>query len=182
MGNALLIHPQRPNASLVNSDQRRPELGRQVRKGEKGIKIFFPKKHKIEHGETGEESYVLTGFGIGSVFDIAQTDGEPLPGPSKVTENMGTRDTATATYLKLYRFLIDEGIQLSSPLMHGGKRSHWYPTRRKIAIRASTLVSPLAVCPTRTVVHEPANFLADHRGQVDRSDGECVAEGAAYAT
>src|SRR5215213_9227013 len=40
--NVILIHAQDPRASLVNSYARWRELGRRVRKGEKGTKIFFP--------------------------------------------------------------------------------------------------------------------------------------------
>lgn len=183
--NVILIHLQAPEATLVNSYRRWQELGRQVKKGERGIKIFFPmfalREEENEDGDV-ERRRVLTGFGIGSVFDLAQTEGEPLPEPPVITELTGTDDVATAVNLKLSRFLIDEGLTLSSEEMHGGKRGYWHPGGRKIALRKPETVSPFAVGPTRTLCHEAAHYLADHRGQVDRDDAECVAEGAAYVT
>ena len=51
--------------------------GRQVRKGEKGLKILVPRTYKIkdENDEViGEKLY----FRTGTVFDISQTDGEKI--------------------------------------------------------------------------------------------------------
>jgi antirestriction protein ArdC len=64
-------------------------LGRQVRKGEKGIVILVPhKRQQADHQDVDEHkrkrqppSAVFTsvsGFGIGRVFDVLQTDGDPL--------------------------------------------------------------------------------------------------------
>ena len=53
-------------------------MGRQVRKGEKGIVIFVPFKTKLEDAD-GNEFTVIRNFGTGAVFDISQTDGDPLP-------------------------------------------------------------------------------------------------------
>src|SRR5215211_2222662 len=180
--NVLLIDAQRPDATLVNSYARWKQLGRQVLKGETGIRIFFPIFRTGEDPITGEEERHLVSFGIGTVFDVAQTEGEPLPDAPAVTELTGTDDASTALNLKLSRFLIDEGLTLSSEPMHGGKRGTWNPTTRTIAVRTSTAVSPFAIGPTKTLAHEAAHYLADHRGAVPRDDAECVAEGAAYVT
>lgn len=180
--NVILIHAQRPDATLVNSYQRWKQLDRQVKKGERGIRIFFPIFRPGEDPETGEEVKNLVSFGIGSVFDVQQTEGESLPEPPAVTELTGTDDKATALQLKLSRFLIDEGITLSSEEMHGHRRGYWSPEQRKIALRKPESVSPFAIGPTRTLAHETAHFLADHRGNINRDDAECVAEGAAYVT
>src|SRR5829696_6792784 len=40
--NVLLIYAQRPDATLDNAYARWKQLGRQVKKGETGIRIFFP--------------------------------------------------------------------------------------------------------------------------------------------
>ncbi len=184
--NVILIGAQYPNASLVNSYDRWSELNRQVRKGEKGIKIFFPIFRTREEPDpaTGEleKKRILSNFGIGNVFDVAQTDGDPLPEPPAITELTGTDDVVTAINLRISRYLMDDGITLSSEDMDGGKRGYWNPPKRKIAIRTSTTISPLAIGPTRTLVHEAAHYFADHRGNIARDDAECVAEGAAYMT
>ncbi|MDF1595716.1 MAG: toprim domain-containing protein [Acidimicrobiia bacterium] len=56
-------------------------LGRQVRKGEKGLQILAPVVRKVaaEDGEEKEEERRVVGYRVVHVFDIAQTDGEPLP-------------------------------------------------------------------------------------------------------
>lgn len=55
------------------------ELGRHVGRGEKGLQILAPVTRKItpENGEDEERRVV--GFRVVHVFDLAQTEGEPLP-------------------------------------------------------------------------------------------------------
>ncbi|MCH7584624.1 MAG: toprim domain-containing protein [Acidobacteria bacterium] len=53
------------------------KLGRQVRRGEKGLSILAPVTRKIEAAD-GEEERRVVGFRVVHVFDISQTDGEPL--------------------------------------------------------------------------------------------------------
>ena len=77
---------------------------------------------------------------------------------------------------------MDEGVRLSSEEMHGHKRGYWHPEQRLIALRQTEERSPFALGLTRTLVHEAAHFLADHRGQVDRRDAEAVAEESAFVT
>ena len=80
--NVLLIMAQDPAATLVNSYKRWKELGRQVQRGEKGIQVFFPMFRTVEKLDAKTlqpvEDRELTGFGIGSVFDVRQTAGKPL--------------------------------------------------------------------------------------------------------
>src|SRR5215210_5575063 len=63
-GNVLLIAAQRPDATLVNSYKRWQTLGRQVRKGEQGIRIFVPYRRTESDPETGEPTDRVTGFGV----------------------------------------------------------------------------------------------------------------------
>ena len=80
--NHLLILCQRPDATLVAGFNKWKSLGRFVKKGEKGIAIFAPCKYRTKiEAEDGEEQTVqqLRGFRLVHVFDISQTDGEPLP-------------------------------------------------------------------------------------------------------
>ena len=79
MGNCMLIAMQAPEATQVAGFRKWQELGRQVRKGERSIKILAPMSVK-ERDEAGEETGErVTFFRSVPVFDIAQTDGEPLP-------------------------------------------------------------------------------------------------------
>jgi len=97
--NIMLIHLQRPDATHVAGYQAWiNKFKRQVRRGEKGIKILAPAPIIIKQetevidpltkkpiiGENGqplqEEIEIKTArFKVANVFDVSQTDGEPLP-------------------------------------------------------------------------------------------------------
>ncbi len=55
------------------------QLGRQVRRGERGLGILAPVIRKVTPEDGVEEEPRVVGFRAVGVFDIAQTDGEPLP-------------------------------------------------------------------------------------------------------
>jgi antirestriction protein ArdC len=83
-GNTLLIGWQRPDASLVAGYRRWLELGRQVRKGETGIRILAPCRYRAaRNGDVDDDGADLLetvrGFRVAVVFALEQTDGEPLP-------------------------------------------------------------------------------------------------------
>jgi len=83
-GNVMLIAMQRPDATNVAGFGKWLELGRAVRKGEKGIAILAPMvgKRKPEAGEAEDADAgprVVFGYRVAHVFDVSQTDGEPLP-------------------------------------------------------------------------------------------------------
>jgi antirestriction protein ArdC len=78
-GNVRLIVSQRPDAKQVAGYKTWERLGRQVRKGERGIQIQAPCVVK-ERDDAGDETGTRrVFFKTVSVFDVAQTDGEPLP-------------------------------------------------------------------------------------------------------
>ena len=66
--------------SFCQSFKQWKKLGRYVKKGEKAhIFVWFPYMQKDDHAaEDDDEKYYLTGFGVGNVFDVSQTEGEPL--------------------------------------------------------------------------------------------------------
>src|SRR5438132_7155820 len=83
--NVLLILRQRPDASRVAGYRTWQSLGRQVRRGERGIAILAPCSYKArldeEHDRDDaddEPRRVLRGFKVAHVFDIDQTDGDPV--------------------------------------------------------------------------------------------------------
>lgn len=79
-GNLLLVWSQRPDAQRVAGFHTWKELGRNVKRGEKGILILAPMiSRKRSDEEEGEESDRLYGFKPVYVFDISQTDGKELP-------------------------------------------------------------------------------------------------------
>ena len=81
--NALLIWAQRPSATQVAGYRAWQAMGRQVGRGESGIRIFAPIARKIEQEDpvTGESEVarLVKGFRLVSVFDVAQTEGDDLP-------------------------------------------------------------------------------------------------------
>lgn len=91
INNTILILMQRPESSRVASFQTWKKLGRQVTKGEKGIKVLVPIPYKYEkeidtnqldsNGNHIKETKELSGtsFRVGNVFDISQTAGKKLP-------------------------------------------------------------------------------------------------------
>ncbi len=79
--NQLLIFLQCPDATHVAGFHRWKSLGRTVKKGEKGIQIFAACKYRTKiEGENGDEQSLqqVRGFRVAYVFDISQTEGEPL--------------------------------------------------------------------------------------------------------
>lgn len=75
--NVLLIWSQRPDATMVMGFRKWGTVNRFVRRGEHAIRILapvFPRRDGDEGRARGP-----VGFRAVSVFDVAQTDGEPLP-------------------------------------------------------------------------------------------------------
>ncbi|MGR3279989.1 ArdC-like ssDNA-binding domain-containing protein [Acaryochloris marina NIES-2412] len=76
--NTMLIYGQCPEAGHVAGYKAWQKLGRQVRKGEKGIVILAPCRKKVEDNKTGDEVWRIFGFKTATVFDVSQTDGDDL--------------------------------------------------------------------------------------------------------
>jgi antirestriction protein ArdC len=79
--NVMLIASQKPNASYVAGFRTWNQLGRFVKKGEKGILILAPILRRNQPNETDleEASASVAGFRAAYVFDVSQTDGKELP-------------------------------------------------------------------------------------------------------
>lgn len=99
VNNTMLIYMQRPDATHVAGFNKwRDQFGRNVLKGEKGIRIIAPTpyKKKVEEIKTDPETHAplldadgkaiieekeirIPMFKVVSVFDVSQTSGKPLP-------------------------------------------------------------------------------------------------------
>ena len=99
VNNTMLIYMQRPDATHVAGFNKwRDQFGRNVLKGEKGIRIIAPTpyKKKVEEIKTDPETNApvldadgkaiieekeirIPMFKVVSVFDVSQTAGKPLP-------------------------------------------------------------------------------------------------------
>jgi antirestriction protein ArdC len=173
--NCLLIMAQRPEATMVAGFNRWKEMGRFVRKGEKGMKIFVPHRVKVADTDEGDEQSIVRSFGVGTVFDVSQTDGRPLPEPPGVRELIGEDAASAHVTNRLTGFLLQEGITLSRADT-GNAKGYYAPRRREIVLSREIHGDQEA----KTLTHETAHYLANHRGQIDRADAETVAESAAY--
>lgn len=81
LNNSRLILSQMPSATMVASFNTWKKTGRFVKKGEKGLRIFAPLIRKVcrddDEDENGKSR--IYGYKLVSVFDISQTEGEPVP-------------------------------------------------------------------------------------------------------
>jgi hypothetical protein len=92
--NTLAILRARPDASRLAGFQQWRRLGRYVRTGEHGIAILAPIVRTVEQAEPDDAAGPAEGerrcvaFKVVYVFDVAQTDGDPLPEiPAPATVN-----------------------------------------------------------------------------------------------
>jgi hypothetical protein len=83
--NTLAILRARPDASRLAGFQQWRRLGRYVRQGEHGIAILAPIVRTVDEvepddgGGTAAGARRCVGFKVVYVFDVAQTEGDPLP-------------------------------------------------------------------------------------------------------
>lgn len=115
-GNVLLISTQRPAATQVAGWRGWNELGRRIKQGEKGILIFAPilaepKKPANADGESTSEAaepqQELLGFRQVRVWDVSQTEGEPVAA-SDLFSNLDLSEVLT----KLIEFAGNQGFQI----------------------------------------------------------------------
>ena len=88
--NVLLISAQRPNVTNVAGIHAWNDLGRRVKKGEKGIVIFAPGAAKQESTRSQappNDPFRLVGVRATYVFDVSQTEGKPVPEFRQATGN-----------------------------------------------------------------------------------------------
>jgi antirestriction protein ArdC len=177
-GNVALILAQRPDATQVAGYRTWQALGRQVRRGEVGIRIIVPMPSKVrpEDDTDDQAPAVRLRFGIGTVFAIEQTDGEPLP---EVAVPVLEDDAGGALYDALDQLAQAEGItverqtQLASADMMG----FYEPQRKRIVVREARQLQM-----TKTLAHELAHhFTGMHETYTaKRDEHETVAESVAY--
>jgi antirestriction protein ArdC len=173
-----LILAQRPDATQVAGYRTWQALGRQVRRGEVGIRIIVPMPYKArpEDEQDDQEPAVRLRFGIGAVFAIEQTDGEPLP---EVAVPVLEDDAGGELYTALDQLAQAEGLtverraQLSSAEMMG----FYEPQRRRIVVRETRQLQM-----TKTLAHELAHhFTGMHETySAKREEHETIAESVAY--
>lgn len=183
LGNLLLILAQMPTATHVAGYRALQAMGRQVRKGEKAIKIFgYSKKNVIDvDEETGDKT--ITGsrvfYPVLSVFDISQTDGDPIP-DTPASPELLTGDDEAEIYDRTADFLRGRGWDVAiEDITTPGLNGYTAPLTREIRIAAS--LSPAA--RAKTGLHEAAHAILhvdDDTASAHRGIREVEAESVAY--
>ena len=183
LNNTLLIALQRPDASLCASyTSWQRDHGRQVRKGEKGIKIIAPCKYKVELDEKDDDGNQKiaerTGFKVVTTFDISQTDGPDLPtvGVNELTGEVGD-------YRILFNALSEIcPVPIYTEDIRNGAKGYYSDADRKIVIKSD--MSQLQTI--KTMIHEMAHEMLhakehlDEDHILDRRTKEVEAESIAY--
>ncbi len=173
-GNTILILQQMPEATTVAGYRAWQKLGRQVRKGERAIRILAPMMGKVP-AENDEVEYRLFGFRYVSVFDVSQTDGEELPSLT-ASKLLGSDFGQHLPMLK--RIAEAEGIEVE--FGDTGDAGGYYragTSRDKPFIKIDSEAAPDH--QVKTFIHELAHHFT-HENRLDMATGEVVAESVAY--
>lgn len=196
VNNTMLIMMQRPDAQLCQSFTGWKQMGRYVKKGEKGISILAPAPYKIEReqtklddkgrpvfdadGEPVKEKVEVTirAFKVVKTFDLAQTDGKELPtiGPNELA---GSIDG----YPKLLQALQEiSPVPVSFELIDGGAKGYYNLENKSIVVQDGMS----EVQTIKTLLHEMAHQKLHDKDTVPeakditRNGKEVEAESVAY--
>lgn len=197
--NTLLIAMQRPDATLLAGYQTwQKKFHRHVKRGEKGIKIIAPvpvkEKRQVEkideetqeivigidgQPETETVERILPRFRVTTVFDVSQTEGEPLP-TLEVNELVGD--------VFIYEDFM-KGLEEISPVpfqfqeIGSGAKGYYSNAEKLVAIQTGMSQAQTM----KTAVHETAHAIFHDRDVMeengitkDRMTKEVEAESVAY--
>lgn len=197
INNTLLIARQNPDATLVAGFKSwEKNFGRHVKKGEKGIKILAPSPYKkkvlvelvdpvsreimldINGNPVKEETEVnMTAYRIVSVFDVSQTEGNPLPqiGVAELTGNVDEYELFVEALKQ------STSVPISFENISGVAKGYYNPVTASIAVKAGMPESQTV----KTMIHEIAhsilhNDILDEAEKKDRQTKEVEAESVAY--
>lgn len=174
--NALLIYMQFPTATRVAGFNTWLKKGRSVRKGEKGITILAPMPYtKVKTDDEGnEEQFSGISFKCVSVFDITQTDGDPIP---TVTQPLLGDDNGLFDRMASFATRLNIPVSLESLECNGYCR---FLNNKPIKIAIDSNLSRLH--QAKTLVHELSHALL--HGELDyskhRPECELEAESTAF--
>ena len=198
--NTLLIAMQ-GGQLVAGYNKWRDDFHRNVKRGEKGIKILAPAPYKVkkevpkrdEQGQpmmekdgkplTEVQEKQIPAFKIVSVFDVSQTEGEPLP-------SIGVDELAgnVEQYEDFFKALEQTSpVPMAFEDIPGGSHGYYHLTEKRIAIQEN--MSELQTL--KTAIHEIAHAklhaidpeapLTEQANRPDSRTREVQAESVAYA-
>ena len=200
VNNQVLIHMQKPDATLVAGFNKwKNQFGRNVIKGEHGIKIIAPTpfKKKIEQEKldpdtqlpmldadgkiiTEEKTIQIPMYKPVTVFDVSQTEGKPLP---QLAHDLSGNVANYDVFIEALRR--SSPVPISVEVMGGGMDGYFDLEHQDIAIRKGMS----EVQTVSAVIHEMAHALLHNRAkdpeektpELSRSTEEVQAESISYA-
>lgn len=189
INNLLLILSQQPTSSRVAGFRQWQVKGRQVRKGERAIRIFgYAQKHLTAEDSTDKEQQavedgqkVITYFPVLSVFDIGQTDlvDPDADDPSTLAQQL-TGDDVAGIVDAVTHYLQKQGWTLTRQPISGTANGYTDPATRRVVVDAGVSAAQAA----KTALHEAAHVIlhakedmaeyVEHRG-IKETEAESVA-------
>lgn len=166
VNNSWLVFAQRPDATRVLGYRQWEKLGRQVRRGEKSIKIFGYSTKKVTEVDeaTGEETTGTRAYyPILSVFDISQTD--PIDGatalePVEIATPL-EGDDESAIFDRVAAFMRGRGWSVElEDIPQDGLNGYTRFTPREIRVDEKMAPAQRA----KTMIHEAAHGLIHVEG------------------
>lgn len=175
LNNTLLVLSQRPDASVVASYRRWAELGRQVRRGERALRVWAPSTRRVRDSASGEEAEAPRTWVLAPVFDVSQTDGPPLPEPP------GPAPLTGGSHAHLVPDLERGAREAGYAVERRGEQpvgTEGYVDHARRLIVLSDALSPNG--QVAVLVHELAHVHGARYRDFGRAGAEVVAETAAF--
>ena len=201
LGNTILIALQKPDATLVAGYTAwKNQFGRQVQKGEQGIRILAPTPYKrkmevdVIDPSTGQarmnpdgtkatelKEIMVLAFKVVNVFDVSQTDGRPIP---SIGVNELTGD------VRQYEMFF-EALKRSCPVpiafeqIDSGAKGYYHTVDHRIALQEGMS----QVQTIKTLIHEMTHQhlhskdpkeMSPEEPRLTRNAKEVEAESVAY--
>jgi len=179
--NSILIMMQNPAATLVAGyRQWQKKFNRHVKKGEKGIAILAPFTYKKKKSDVDsnlnsddEKEVTKTYFRPVYVFDVSQTEGEPLP-----QMDLSVEDSNSNLFEPLKSYAVSKGITVKFKSLREGLDG--YSEGGKIVINTNANPTEKASILAHETAHELLHFSGDKDLKLTKEILEMEAEAVAF--
>lgn len=188
IGNVMLIWSQMEHATAVAGYRTWQTKGRQVRKGETGIRILSPApitlRKEAAEGED-EETKTLMKFKPVSVFDISQT--EPMEGHEDVTTMTAqplTGADEAGVLGRVVAYLAAQGVPVTFAPIEGGAQGFTSPARDGQPVSVTIEERNEPAQQAKTAIHEAAHIALGHiedLAEYRQHRGRCEVEAESVA-